>query len=126
MHNSMNIFKRERGHIRDTESGRQLIADAVGQTPQFPPADFYLDAVPSEILLPRTGTLYTYTVVHDAKGGRYGLAMVDFDGGVRVFGRLLNTDVAACELGATVGVVPYQLHDGAEDYAFEVLGQRHD
>lgn len=122
MNAHMKIIKRERSHVRDTLAGRQLVADAVDSGPQYPPAEFYLDDTPAEILVGPVGSLYTFTTVYDAKGRHYSLAMVDFDAGVRVFGRLIDQPGVALSIGSVVEVVPSTLDDGSQDYAFKPVG----
>jgi hypothetical protein len=97
-----------------------LVATAVGQCPpQFPPIEYlHGDQEAKEIELGPLGRLYTYTVVHPGKEkAPYGLAMVDFEPGVRAFGRLLF-DGHPPAIGSAVRVVPCPLADGTPDYAF--------
>jgi uncharacterized OB-fold protein len=86
---------------------------------QFPPAEFvHDDEQPVYVLIGPLGWLYTYTVVHAGNDELpYSLAMVDFEPGVRVFGRLLQ-DEGNPVIGGSVRVVPFALPDGTPDYAF--------
>jgi len=59
------------------------------------------------------GTLYTYTVLHNAGGvwpAVYAVGYVDFPEGVRVFGQLRETEASALSIGARVGVEPTVLY----------------
>jgi uncharacterized OB-fold protein len=96
--------------------------DADQKTPQFPPSEFLrAGAVPADVELGPEGVLYSFTVVHAGKDKPpYGLAMVDFDAGVRVFGRLVE-GASPATIGGVVRVVPHKLPDGASDYAFSPL-----
>jgi uncharacterized protein len=98
-----------------------LIATRVtGQPFQFPPTEFvHNERQLEEIELGPTGSLYSFTVVHPGKDKpAYGLAMVDFEPGVRAFGRLLF-DAKAPAVESRVRVVPFALPDGTPDYAFQ-------
>ena len=117
----LKISKRAGPHFRQTPSGMVLVATRVaGQPAQFPPIEYLHDDQPCEdIDLGPTGTLYSYTVVHAGKDkAPYGLAMVDFEPGVRAFGRLLH-EAQPPAIGAPVRVVPFALADGTADYAFQ-------
>lgn len=90
---------------------------------QFPPvaANPLRDEQPDLRPLSEVGTLYAYTVVH--RPGReaapaYGLALVDFPEGVRIFGRLLPDCMDRLHPGMPVRVVETRAEDGAPDYAF--------
>ena len=117
----MKLSKRIAIHLRDTPQGMVLVAtrDAGREELQFPPCEFiHDDAMPEEVPIGPVGQLYTYTVVHAGKDRPpYGLAMVDFAPGVRVFGRLLH-DEGRPVIGGDVRVVPFALPDGTPDYAF--------
>jgi uncharacterized OB-fold protein len=120
----MHLTKYEHGHFNDSAEGMLLTAvrfRASGEV-RFPPPEFLhrgqdLDLLP----LGPLGQLYTYTTVHPGKDASYSLAMVDFDPGLRVFGRLLAQEGHAPALGDTVRVVPFTLADGTPDYAFEAV-----
>jgi hypothetical protein len=117
----LKISKRAGPHFRQGPGGMVLVATRVaGQPPQFPPIEYLHGEPPcEEIELGPTGTLYSYTVVHAAKDkAPYGLAMVDFEPGVRAFGRLLYGEQPPA-IGAAVRVVPHALADGTADYAFQ-------
>ncbi len=125
----MKLTQRTDSYLRDTADGLCLVAtrSADRKEPQFPPLEFiHGDAVPEEILIGPIGKLYTYTVVHVGKDKPpYGLAMVDFEPGVRVFGRLVLDSGIAPDFGCDMRVVPFTLPDGSTDYAFEpVQGDR--
>ena len=117
----MKIIKRTESHFRETTGGMVLIAAKVaGQPPQFPPIEFvHNDQQIEEIELEPTGSLYSFTIVHPGKEKPpYGLAMVDFQSGVRAFGLLLfNAQPPA--IGSRLRVVPFALADGTPDYAFQ-------
>ena len=117
----MKLIKRTAPHWRDTPLGMMLIAtrDAGRTELQFPPSAYvHGDAAPEEVEIGPVGQLYTYTIVHAAKDKPpYGLAMVDFAPGVRVFGRLLHEEGRPA-IGGNVRVVPFALPDGSPDYAF--------
>lgn len=117
----MKIIKRTGSHFRETTGGMVLVAAQVaGQPPQFPPIEFvHNDQAMEEIELGPTGALYSFTVVHPGKDKTaYGLAMVDFEPGVRAFGRLLF-DTVPPAIGSHLRVVPFTLPDGTPDYAFQ-------
>lgn len=102
-----------------------LIATRSSSQPtlRFPPAEFvHGDEEVEEVAIGPLGVLYTYTVVHPGKGVEpYALAMVDFEPGVRAFGRLCGPLQPAPAIDSTVRVVPFALADGTPDYAFEVV-----
>ena len=112
-------------HIRPTEGGLLLVATRTARHPQlrFPPAQFvHADEAVEEVTLGPLGRLYTYTVVHPGKDAKpYALAMVDFEPGVRAFGRLVIGDGQPPRIDGTVRVVPFELPDGSADYAFEAV-----
>ncbi len=112
-------------HIRATEGGLLLVATRTARQPQlqFPPAQFaHGDEAVEEVPLGPLGRLYTYTVVHPGKDAKpYALAMVDFEPGVRAFGRLVIGDGQSPHIDSTVRVVPFELPDGSADYAFEAV-----
>ncbi|NEX64685.1 Zn-ribbon domain-containing OB-fold protein [Noviherbaspirillum galbum] len=117
----MKISKWMGPHFRETPRGMVLVATQLAGAPaQFPPVEFlHGDQRPAEVELGPSGHLYSYTVVHASKDKPpYGLAMVDFEPGVRAFGRLLF-DGQPPALGSRVRVVPFALQDGTPDYAFQ-------
>lgn len=117
----LKISKRTGVHFRESKGSMVLVATSVnGQSLQFPPVEYlHGDDQAVDIDLGPVGRLYSYTVVHPGKEkAPYALAMVDFEPGVRAFGRLLlNGRVPA--LDSAVRVVPFTLADGNADYAFE-------
>lgn len=117
----MKIIKRTEPHFREKTGGMVLVATRVaGQPAQFPPIEFvHDDQQVEEIELGPTGSLYSFTIVHPGKErSPYGLAMVDFESGVRVFGRLL-LDARPPAIGSRLRVVSFALPDGTPDYAFQ-------
>ena len=88
----MRLKQRTGSHLRNGPDGLQLIATrGSGDAPlQFPPQSFvHGNEVVEEVPIGPLGVLYTYSVVHPGRDKvPYGLAMVDFAPGVRVFGRL--------------------------------------
>ncbi len=125
----MKLRKRTEPHFRMTDNGMLLIATRTASHPQlqFPPLEYVHGDEPVEdVPIGPFGKLYTYTVVHPGKDAEpYGLAMVDFDPGVRAFGRLIYKDGKAPAINSTIRIVPGNLPDGSPDYAFEaVTGER--
>jgi uncharacterized OB-fold protein len=121
----MKITKRSENHLVKTQGGFSLLATrkAANLDWQFPPSEYYFGEKPDEeILLGPKGVLYTYSIVHvDPRRGPYALAMVDFEPGVRAFGLLLFSEGQELNIGSLVKVVPHNLPDGTEDYAFALL-----
>ncbi|QHE85712.1 Zn-ribbon domain-containing OB-fold protein [Hydrogenophaga sp. BPS33] len=124
----MQLTQREAPYMRETADGVVLMAARArrGADLQFPPPAFVhgpSDAADlADVEIGPQGLLYTYSIVHPGRDKPpYGLAMVDFEPGVRVFGRLLVEPGSEPELGALVKVVPFALQDGTPDYAFEPL-----
>jgi uncharacterized OB-fold protein len=74
--------------------------------------------------LPRTGTLFLWTAVTSAPPGYegpvpYGFGVVELDGiGLRVIGRIKETDRAALDAGQSMRVVA-DSWDGVTTWAFE-------
>ena len=65
------------------------------------------------VALAATGTLYAYTIIHNAGGvwpPIYAVGYVDFPEGVRVFGQLRETAPDALSIGAPVAVEPAVLY----------------
>jgi uncharacterized OB-fold protein len=122
----MRLKQRSGLHFRSDPHGLQLIATrGPGDAPlQFPPQSFvHRDQVVEEVPIGPMGVLYTYSVVHPGRDKPpYGLAMVDFNPGVRAFGRLLLKKGPELQPGVAVRVVPSNLPDGEADYAFEAVG----
>ncbi|OYZ13995.1 MAG: hypothetical protein B7Y35_09300 [Sphingomonadales bacterium 28-64-96] len=121
----MKLRKRTEAHFRQTGNGLLLIATRTAQHPQlqFPPLEYvHGDEPVEEVPIGPFGQLYTYTVVHPGKGSEtYALAMVDFEPGVRAFGRLICTDGKAPPINSQMRIVPAELPDGSPDYAFEAV-----
>jgi uncharacterized OB-fold protein len=119
------LSKRTEPHFRMTESGMLLIATRTAGHPQlqFPPLEFVHGDEPVEqVPIGPFGQLYTYTLVHPGKDSEpYALAMVDFEPGVRAFGRLICKDGKAPAIDSTMRIVPSELPDGSPDYAFEAV-----
>ncbi len=120
----MEFTPRNAPYLRQDSDGLRLIATRSNraEAAQFPPAvALHGDERVKEIALGPEGTVYSFTTVHaGASQQPYHLAMVDFEAGVRVFGRLLAPS-APLAIGATVRVVPFQFPDGTPDYAFETV-----
>jgi len=117
----LKIIHRTESPFRDARGGMVLVATQVaGQPAQFPPIEFTHNDQKVEVVeLGPTGSLYSFTIVHPGRDKPpYGLAMVDFEPGVRAFGRLLY-DAEPPAIGARVRVVPFALPDGTPDYAFQ-------
>ena len=123
--NGMNLSKREGSHFREVDGNLELIGTVSSRAahPRFPPADYSLGGIQNEdVSLGSRGILYTYTIVHPGKDrAPYGLAMVDFPGQVRVFGRLLIDPESTVVLEKAVKVVPWEFPDGTKDYAFALV-----
>lgn len=121
----MKLSKRTEPHFRMTESGMLLIATRTASHPQlqFPPLDYvHGDESVEQVPIGPFGQLYTYTLVHPGKDSEpYALAMVDFEPGVRAFGRLNCNDGKAPAIDSTMRIVPSELPDGSADYAFEAV-----
>ncbi len=121
----MKLSKRTEPHFRMTENGMVLIATRTASHPQlqFPPLEYVHGDEPLEdVPIGPLGQLYTYTVVHPGKDSDpYALAMVDFEPGVRAFGRMVCKDGTAPAIDSTMRIVPSKLPDGSPDYAFEAI-----
>lgn len=121
----MKLRQRTPSHLQDTAAGLVLCATrtSADATPQFPPLAFvHGDVAVEEVPLGPLGVLYTYSVVHPGRDKpAYGLAMVDFEPGVRVFGPMRFEPGLEPALGATMKIVAHTLSDGQADYAFEAL-----
>lgn len=121
----MKLSKRTEAHFRMTENGMLLIATRTARHPQlqFPPLEYvHGGETIEEVPIGPFGQLYTYTVVHPGKDSApYALAMVDFEPGVRAFGRLICKDGETPAINSTMRVIPSELPDGSPDYAFEAV-----
>ena len=118
---SLKISKRTEPHFRETSGGMVLVGTRIpGHPPQFPPLEFlHGDQLAEDVEIGPAGSLYSYSIVHAGKDkAPYGLAMVDFEPGVRAFGRLLF-DKQPPPIGSRLRVVPFALPDGTPDYAFQ-------
>ncbi|MEV6059979.1 Zn-ribbon domain-containing OB-fold protein [Nocardia asteroides] len=106
---------------QDGPDRARLLATRCGQcaTLTFPP----LPACPScwerdgleTQLLPERGVLHSFTIVHTPSTGiaaPYAVGLVDYEGGVRVCGRLRGGD--DLEAGIPVETVPGTLREGTE------------
>lgn len=87
---------------------------------RFPPPEFLQGGRTAEpVSMGTHGTVYTYTTVHPRNQPPYSLGMVDFENGLRVFGRLVSPDGTAPRIGEAVRVVAFSFPDGTPDFAFE-------
>lgn len=122
----MKILPSTQPHFELHANHMTLLAsqDPLSGETQFPPAEWVRENHPPITLrIGPTGRLYTYTVVHPGKAvAPYGLAFVDFEPGVRVFGRLLLDGECRPDVDSEVQVVPFTLLDGSPDYAFSSAG----
>lgn len=121
----MRLNQRTSSHLRDTAAGLVLCAvrSSTNEALQFPPPAFtHGNDVVEEVTLGPVGVLYTYSIVHLGRDKpAYGLAMVDFEPGVRVFGLMRFQPGLEPALGTTMKVVAHTLSDGQADYAFEAV-----
>jgi uncharacterized OB-fold protein len=123
----MDIRRYEAGHMHQVAGHLELLGSLqVGNAEvRFPPIEFLHDAEAAEpVGLGEHGRIYTHTTVHPAKSPAYSLAMVDFDHGIRAFGRLLVDADTHPEIGDRVRVVSFELAGGTMDYAFESIESR--
>lgn len=117
----MDITKYPQTHFRQEADGIVLLGARYRTTGElrFPPPEF---VHPEEVVEPEamnpSGRLYTYTTVHPSKASSYALGMVDFDNGLRVFGRLTWPAGAEPCIGDVVRAVAAHLPDGTADFAF--------
>jgi acyl-CoA-associated DUF35 OB-fold domain-containing protein len=117
----LKISQRTQPCFRDSPRGMVLVATrTAGHDPQFPPVEFLHGGEQAEeVELGPTGRLYSYSIVHAGKDqAPYGLAMVDFEPGVRAFGRLLFQGRPPA-IDSTLRIVPFAMPDGTPDYAFQ-------
>ena len=121
----MRLRQRTESHFRESPDGLQLLATcSAGSTMlQFPPQPFvHGDAVTEDVPIGPLGVLYTYSIVHPGREKPpYGLAMVDFEPGVRAFGFMRFEPGLEPTLGALMKIVPHTLAGGDADYAFEAV-----
>lgn len=118
----MEITRYPEKHFRNEAGGMTLLAarDPASGELRFPPPEFLQQGQAAEpVAMGAHGHLYTFTTVHPGKAPAYVLGMVDFENGLRVFGRLVWSGDAAPAIGDTVRTVPFALADGTADYAFE-------
>lgn len=118
----MEITKYPEKHFRIEASGMTLLGarnPATGEVRFPPPAFLHEGQAAQPISMGASGSLYTFTTVHPGKAPAYTLGMVDFENGLRVFGRLLWPGDAAPAIGDAVRAVAFTLADGTPDYAFE-------
>lgn len=117
----MEITKYPGGHFRNDADGMVLLGarySGTGET-RFPPPEFLHAGQAAEpVAMGASGCLYTFTTVHPGKAPAYALGMVDFENGLRVFGRLVWPEGAGPTIGDTVHAVAFTLPDGTPDFAF--------
>ena len=120
----MEITKYPQAHFRMDPDGMTLLGARYRDTGElrFPPPEFlHAGEVAEPAALGAAGRLYTFTAVHPAKAPTYALGMIDFDNGLRVFGRLAWPEGSEPAIGDTVRAVAFALPDGTSDYAFAPL-----
>ena len=135
------------GLFRETDDGPRLVASrcsacspAVVTFPTQPDCPRCAGDDMEELLLPRRGTLWTFTtqqfipksppyaIVETPETFQpYGVGYVEFDGLVKVEGRLTEPDVAKLEIGMEmeVVVVPFRTDDDGNQvttFAFRPVG----
>ena len=117
----MEITKYPQAHFLREADGIVLLGARYRATGElrFPPPEFVHsgEVVEPEAMNP-IGHLYTYTTVHPSKAASYALGMVDFENGLRVFGRLTWPAGKEPRIGDVVRAVAAQLPDGTPDFAF--------
>lgn len=120
----MEITKYPESHFRADADGLTLLGarDRATGALRFPPPEFLQagEAAQPEAM-GASGCLYTFTTVHPGKAPAYALGMVDFDNGLRVFGRLAWPEGSQPAIGDAVRAVAATLPDGTPDYAFAPL-----
>lgn len=120
----MEITKYPESHFRNDAEGLMLLGarDPATSALRFPPPEFLQagEAAQPEAM-GASGRLYTFTTVHPGKAPTYALGMVDFDNGLRVFGRLAWPEGCQPAIGDVVHAVAATLPDGTPDYAFAPL-----
>ncbi|MDP9908680.1 putative OB-fold protein [Variovorax boronicumulans] len=120
----MEITKYPEPHFRNDADGMTLLGARYRDTGElrFPPPEFLQAGEAAEpVSMGASGRLYTFTTVHPAKAAAYALGMVDFDIGLRVFGRLAWPEGSEPAIGDVVHAVAFALPDGTPDYAFAPL-----
>lgn len=120
----MEITKYPEAHFRNDTDGMTLLGARYRDTNElrFPPPEFlYAEEVAEPVPMGASGHLYTFTTVHPAKAPAYALGMVDFDNGLRVFGRLAWPEGTVPAIGDMVRATAFALPDGTPDYAFAPL-----
>lgn len=120
----MEITKYPQAHFRKDADGMTLLGARYRDSGalRFPPPEFLQAGEAAEpIAMGAGGRLYTFTTVYPGKAPAYALGMVDFDNGLRVFGRLAWPEGAEPAIGDAVCVVASTLPDGTPDYAFAPL-----
>ncbi|WP_028602429.1 Zn-ribbon domain-containing OB-fold protein [Ottowia thiooxydans] len=118
----MEIKKYPDTHFRADATGLTLMAARNPDSGEmrFPPPEFLHGGQAAEPTpMGVAGSLYTFTTVHPGKAPSYSLGMVDFENGLRVFGRLVWPSDATPAIGDVVRAVAFTLADGTADYAFE-------
>ncbi|MET4575980.1 Zn-ribbon domain-containing OB-fold protein [Ottowia thiooxydans] len=118
----MDINKYPGTHFQADATGFMLMGarDSVSGEMRFPPPEFLHGGQAAEPSpMGASGRLYTFTTVHPGKAPSYSLGMVDFENGLRVFGRLVWPDDVTPVIGDVVRAVAFTLADGTADYAFE-------
>lgn len=120
----MDIAKYPEAHFR-VDAGRMSLLGAryrdTGEL-RFPPPEFlHAGQVAEPVPMGASGRLYTFTTVHPSKAPTYSLGMVDFDNGLRVFGRLAWPAGSEPAIGDMVQAVAFALPDGTPDYVFAPL-----
>ncbi|MFV0676929.1 Zn-ribbon domain-containing OB-fold protein [Variovorax sp. tm] len=117
----MEIMKYPETHFRNDADGMTLLGARYRGTGElrFPPPEFLHTGEAAEpVAMGASGRLYTFTSVHPGKAPAYALGMVDFDNGLRVFGRLAWPDGSEPAIGDLVQAVAFELPDGTPDFAF--------
>ena len=120
----MEITKYPESHFREDADGMALLGARYRDTGElrFPPPEFLQAGEAAEpVAMGAGGRLYTFTTVYPGKASAYTLGMVDFDNGLRVFGRLAWPEGTEPAIGDAVRVVASMLSDGTPDYAFAPL-----
>lgn len=117
----MEITRYPESHFRIDSDGLMLLGARNRATGAlcFPPPEFLQAGESAQPeAMGASGRLYTFTIVYPGKAPAYALGMVDFDNGLRVFGRLAWPQGSQPAIGAVVRTVTAMLPDGTPDYAF--------
>jgi len=117
----MEITKYPGAHFRSDADGIVLLGARYSGSGEmrFPPPEFLHAGEAAEpVAMGASGRLYTFTTVHPGKAPAYALGMVDFENGLRVFGRLAWPEGTEPAIGDAVHAVAFTLPDGTPDYAF--------